>query len=159
MKIKIRQAHETDYPNIILITMQVQKLHTDNRKDIYKENSNPLDLDDFKLMLNTPEKFKIIVAVNETEKILGYSIIQIQNIKDNKILKDAKVYFIDSIAIDEEHKRKGIGKKMMNWIRNEAINDMANRIVLNVWSFNKDAIDFYDKIGMKKQAIKYESVL
>jgi diamine N-acetyltransferase len=159
MKITIRQAHDTDYHDILLITIQVHNVHTDNRKDIYKENGNPLDFDDFKLMLGIPEKYRIIVAVNDSGKILGYAIIQIQYIKDNKILKDAKVYFIDSIAIDEEYKRNGIGKEMMNWIKNEAVNNMVNRIVLNVWSFNKDAINFYDKIGMKKQAIKYEFVL
>jgi len=159
MKITIRQAHDTDYQDIVLITMQVHKVHTDNRKDIYKENSNPLDLDDYKLMLSTPEKYKIVVAANDSEKILGYAVIQIQYIKDSKILKDAKIYFIDSIAIAEEYKRNGIGKEMMNWIKNEAVNNMANRIVLNVWSINKDAIDFYDTIGMKKQAIKYEFIL
>ncbi len=159
MPITVRPASESDYGGIMPIAAQVHKLHTDNRADIYRETATPLGLDEFTTMLGSPEKYRIIVACGEAGKILGYAVIQIQDTRDVKLLNDARVHVVDSIATDEGHKRQGIGKAMMDYIRGEASSDKAERIVLNVLSFNKEAMDFYEKLGMRRQAIKYEFVL
>ena len=56
----------------------------------------------------------------------------------------------------EGYKKHGIGKKLMLYAKEEAKKGNYNRLELNCWSFNENAIEFYKKIGMKEQRINLE---
>ena len=51
--------------------------------------------------------------------------------------------------MDENHQRMGIGRKLMDALKQTAQKNQYPRIELDVWSFNEGAKQFYEAAGMK----------
>lgn len=83
-------------------------------------------------------------------------IFKIKEIKNNTNLKDARILHIGKIVVDEKCRRKGIGKLMMKEINKISKKLKCDRIELNCWSFNEEAIEFYKAQGMKIQRLNFE---
>ena len=63
---------------------------------------------------------------------------------------------VEKIGVDKNFRRNGYGRILINAIKKKAKQENCNRIELNCWSFNKNAIKFYRKIGMKVQKLTME---
>jgi ribosomal protein S18 acetylase RimI-like enzyme len=63
---------------------------------------------------------------------------------------------IENLIIDEKYRKKGIGKLLFEEVKNYAKEANAKYIELNVWEFNKIAINFYNRLGMKKRINRME---
>ncbi len=74
----------------------------------------------------------------------------------NPILLPHNTAYIDDIYVDPEHRGKGIGKMLFKYIEEMLISKDAERIDLTVWSFNEDAMLFYESLGMKPHRIIME---
>lgn len=75
------------------------------------------------------------------------------------IAKQRITYFIEDIVVDEFSRRKGIGKKLYNFLVEKAISENVDAIELKVWSFNESAIRFYESLGMSVKNMKLEQLL
>lgn len=64
---------------------------------------------------------------------------------------DSKVIWIDEIYIDENYRKKGIGRFLIEEVKRRAKQINCNQIELNCWEFNENAMEFYKKIGFKTQ--------
>ena len=51
--------------------------------------------------------------------------------------------------MDESKKGKGYGKLLMQEVKQIAKQKGISRIELNVWTFNEDAVKFYEKLGFE----------
>ena len=60
------------------------------------------------------------------------------------------------IGVDKKFRRNGYGKILINEINKKAKKENCNRIELICWNFNKNAIKFYEKMGMKVQKLTME---
>ena len=154
----VREAQDRDVDEIIDIYMQINELHENNRPDVFKikdiqKNRNEI------LEILEDEKFNVYVATNEKEIIYGIIIINIKNVKEHRNLKDTKILWVEDIGIKEEYKRNGIGKVLMDKAKEIAKYENCSRIELNCWNFNKNAIKFYNKVGMSTQRRIMEIVL
>jgi ribosomal protein S18 acetylase RimI-like enzyme len=98
------------------------------------------------------EKNNVIVA-NIDEKIVGYCIFVFKEHKETAISFGRKALFIDAIGVLEDCKRKGIGKNLFSFVENIARENECDTIELNVNVKNKDAIEFYNSIGMIEKNI------
>ena len=63
------------------------------------------------------------------------------------------------IVVDKEFRNKGIGKKLFEYITNLAKQNGISSVIVEVFAFNKDAIKFYQNIGMTARKIVYENIL
>ena len=70
--------------------------------------------------------------------------------------KVTKTIWIEEIIIDGNYRNKGYGKKMIEQINTFAKENECTRIELNCWSFNKNAINFYNKLGFAEQRVIFE---
>lgn len=150
---KIREAKRKDIEEISSILLEVADLHEKGKPDVFK----PKTLEEIKKYISkslTDNNSKLIVY--EEEKILGVIIYKTKIVENHKSLKNSKILWIDEIGVKEGYKKHGIGKKLMLYAKEEAKKDNCDRLELNCWSFNKDAIEFYKKIGMKEQRINLE---
>ena len=98
---------------------------------------------------------EILVAVNEKE-ITGILIYRLKKIEKHQNLKDAKILWIEEIGVKEGRKKEGIGKLLMEKAKEIAKKEKCERLELNCWCFNTNAIAFYEKIGMTKQRLNME---
>lgn len=152
---KIRKIKIEDKEEVINLLIQMQELHCKNRPDIFKNITQKEAGKEIEEVMEN-KKREIIVAVNEKDEVCGLAIFKIKEIKEHSNLKDAKILYIGKIGVDEKYRRKGIGKLMMREINKIAKKLSCDRIELNCWSFNKEAIKFYKSQGMKIQRLNFE---
>lgn len=152
----IRNAQIEDYDEIKKLMQQVQDLHFNNRCDIYKNNK-----------VFAQEKFEEIIASNKTnilvatdkEKIVGCLLYSIKTQKEDDYIYERKYLYIDTLVVDINMRNNGIGKKIYSEAKRIALENNCKSIDLNVWSFNKSAINFYEAQGMTIKSLKYEENL
>jgi len=54
---------------------------------------------------------------------------------------------LDQMGVDARHRSRGIGEALWNAVRETAAAEAVDRVILNVWSFNRDARRFYERLG------------
>ena len=152
-KIIIRKAEIEDFYKVHRLIMQVHKLHVKERTDIYKD-VDPMNFEEFKNELSNSNNIYLVAQLEN--KIVGICFSQIKEISNNRIMKNRKILNIGDICVDEKYQRNGIGKKLYNQIVQIAKEKNIHNVELMVWNFNKNAIKFYENLGMNVKNLKFE---
>ena len=153
----IRRAKESDLNTINRLLCQVLTVHHNGRPDIFKPNSKKYT-DEELLEIIADDERPIFVAEDEGE-VTGYAFCIIQQHKDNNILTDIKTLYIDDLCVDESARGQHIGKELYEYVLDFAKKEGFYNLTLNVWSCNKDALKFYEKMGLTPQKIGMEKIL
>ena len=83
------------------------------------------------------EDYSYYFIINENNKIIGYfAVVQ----QENNL-------FLSKLYIKEVQRGKGVGKSVIDFISNIAINKNLNKITLTVNKYNKNSIKFYKRNG------------
>ena len=70
---------------------------------------------------------------------------------------DGDYYYMRQLYVEREHRRKGIAKKLLDWM---FLNDWSDkRVRTDVLAHNKDAIIFYEKYGFQVGCLRMEKGL
>lgn len=142
-----------DVKEINEIARQVHDLHVNWRPDIFVSVENPVQEDRLKELIENKE-----IYVIKEEKIIGYAIIKIKE-KNSYGTHYRKYLCIEVIAIDEAHRGKGYGTKLIEFLKDLGRKEDCTDLYLNVNEENKDAIKLYEKIGMRVKNISYSGKL
>lgn len=149
--IKIRLAKIEDYEDVEKIMRQVQQMHIKWRPDLYKMGKIMFP---YELYLKAVEKQSFIVA-EEEKKVVGflfYEIVHIEN--DNQVARN--VLFVDSMGVEEQYRRRGIGHLLFDYVREMKNSGKVDQIELQVNSVNQNARKMYEKYGFREKAITME---
>ena len=152
----IRRVEKSDYNEVRKLVSQVHQIHLNNRCDIYIDGE-VLEYDYFNEIINDDDSLNYLYEDNN--KVVGVILVDKKTTKSLPIIKSKNIYYINDIVVDEKFRKKGIGRKLYNYIKEKAIDDNIDSIELNVWSFNKDAIKFYESLGMNVKNMKFEDVI
>ena len=150
----IRKAKVEDIKEISNILMQVSKLHSDNRPDIFKDKKMSEIIKWSEDILKDNQKI-VIVAESES-KICGVAVCKIKTINEHINIKDTKIFSVDELCVDKDYRKKGIGSNLIAEAKLLAEENNCNRLELNCWKFNQDAMKFYKDIGFEEQRIFFE---
>ncbi|MFD4706867.1 GNAT family N-acetyltransferase [Gottfriedia sp. NPDC058432] len=154
MEITIRNANQEDYESLISLFRQVHDLHVLERPDLYKENSTPVGEEEFNNQLKD-DKQHIIVATLAT-KILGVAVLKEEEIPENSFVNARKILLLNSLCVDDASRKKGIGRKLMQYIIDFAKELNVDSVELGVSESNQKAIHFYESIGLTTKNRKME---
>jgi len=152
----IRKVEDKDYEDLVKLVYQVHELHYEHRPDIYVDG-NPLPKEYFDNMINDENALNIVFE--ENGKIMGLLMAEKKHNNAIPIAKERITYFIDDIVVDNNFRRKGIGKALYEYLLDIAKSDNVDSIELNVWAFNKSALKFYESLGMTVKNMKLEKIL
>ena len=132
MNFEIRKIKDKDIPQLILLFKEFSHFEKTPEK-----------------MTNTVEKMKAereylngFVALNEDEQIIGYATWFYAF-----FTWVGKSLYMDDLYVKQEYRAKGIGSKLINTVIDFAKKENCNRIRWQVSSWNKNAIEFYRKLG------------
>ncbi len=146
---KIREATISDLNNGLLnVFIEGYRYHQNGRPDIFADLSDKSLKED---LIKQFENLSILVII-DNDIIIGYLAYKIKE-------KHVKKLDIDQLIITEQYRKKGFGKALMNEAKNIALKNNCDRIELNCWIFNEEAISMYEHIGFEKQRIVYEMPL
>ena len=149
MNYSIREATLNDFDKGLLkVFIEGNRYHQNGRPDIFANISdNDLKHD----LIENFDRLNTIVIL-EDESIVGYLSYKIKE-------KHTKKLDVDQLVILEQYRGKGLGKKLMDEAKKIAIDNGCDRIELNCWMFNENALAMYEHIGYNRQRIIYEMEL
>lgn len=142
----IRKANINDANGINALLYQVQDVHANGRPDIFIKGTKKFKDEELIEILNGNDLFFYVYEANK--KILGYICIKII-IESESFSKYArKELYIEDLCVDEKYRHQGIAKELYDYIIELAKKEGCSHITLNVWELNKNAKEFYKKMGM-----------
>ena len=149
----VRNAQIEDVNKISELMLQVAKIHSNARKDIFKEKSIEEIKTEFNNRINNKEN---ILVAEENNNIYGVIVYKIKEVKEHINLKDRTTLYIDELVVDEKVRKMGIGKNLFSEVKKIAKEKNYDAVELNCWNFNESAIQFYEKCGMNIQRLIME---
>lgn len=93
-------------------------------------------------ILNTERDIRLILIDESNKRIIGYAFV-------SRVLFFSKVGYF-GIVIGDRYQGKGLGNMLMKGIVNYSKIKGINKIILNVYTSNMNAIKLYRRIGFKE---------
>jgi ribosomal protein S18 acetylase RimI-like enzyme len=146
----IRIAGEKDYQAVLELETIISKQNSEGCPDVFKFSKNPIPIE----LYNKEISDGNIYVFEIDKKIIGFYWARVIEMENERI-KHQKIYFIYSLIIKEEYMRRGYGKKIFQYIEEDAKTKGCQAVGLDVWEYNKHAKIFYEKMGME---VKYSSM-
>lgn len=153
----IRFACENDIPQMLDLLLQVGEVHHQIRPDLFRAGAQKYDEAALKRLLKTSDR--PILAAEEDGKMVGYAFCILQVTKDDPVLCDRRVLYIDDLCVDESHRGRGIAGALYRRALELARELSCDAMTLNVWWGNDNALRFYENCGLQRQKIGMEKVL
>ena len=155
--ITIRRAEERDIPVINKLLYQVLKVHSDARPDLFKPGTKKYTDEELKKIIandSTP-----VFVAERSGKIAGYAFCVHQQYINNNNMTDIKTLYIDDLCVDESARHSHVGTALYEYVLAYAKRSGYYNVTLNVWADNKNALKFYEKVGLRVQKIGMEKIL
>lgn len=126
-------------------------MHMDWRPDLYKYSDTVLPLEVYEQAVEAGTFF-----VAEYEGcVAGILFIAYHHIEHpNQVTRD--IIFVDSMAVDEKFRRKGIGHAFFGFLKNLKNKKGYDRIELQVNAKNEAAYKFYSDYGFTAKSVTME---
>lgn len=153
----IRFACENDIPEMIDLLLQVGQVHHEIRPDLFRAGAQKYDEAALKRLLADPTR--PILAADADGKMVGYAFCILQETRNDPVLCDRKVLYIDDLCVDASVRGAGVAPALYDRALSYAKELGCNAVTLNVWCGNDRAMRFYEKSGLKPQKIGMEVLL
>lgn len=147
--VSIREMKLSDFESANKIYFEIDELHRIAHPELFKKTDDKGRTTEYIKNLFDNENAKVFVA-EINDELVGLAECYIKEAPDYPILQQRKWVLIDSIAVIESHRGKGIGKLLFERIKNWASENGVKRIELKVYSFNKNAMKFYEGLGFEE---------
>ena len=155
---KIRRTEENDINEINKLLYVVQEVYHRARSYLFKGNTKKYTDLELKEIIKDDTKF--VFVYEDDKQIKGYAFCIIKE-EVSHILTNIKTiyYIIDDLGVEEASRHNYIGTKLYSFTLEYAKRIGCYNLTLNVWADNKDALKFYEKIGLHSQKIAMERIL
>lgn len=154
----IRFAEEKDIPRLGELLLQVCQVHHQGRPDLFRSGGRKYDDGELRQLLRD-EARPILVAVDETDRPVGYAFCVYQLHQGDGAFQDMKTLYLDDLCVDEACRGQHIGRALYHAVLALARDAGCYNVTLNVWSCNRSAMAFYEKCGLKPQKVGLETIL
>ena len=141
---KIRSATPDDLDALFDLNKQINELH-----HLYAPQAfvAPSEEDRTFLINMLADEERLFLVAEEGQQVLGFITATItQNETISFLIKDP-ICRIGTIVVDENQKSKGVGRALMATVEQWARESGASQVRLEVMEFNRDAQQFYDRLG------------
>lgn len=146
-EITVRFAAENELARVNELREQVSRLHAENRPDVFRPDfcnelrqiaKNAFDADDS----------DVVVACMDGD-ICGFAILEYIERQESCCRRAEKFCRISEFGVDAALRRRGAASAMIDFCRTEAKKRKLERLELDVWSFNRDAVRFCEAAGFE----------
>ena len=147
----IRCAAAADYTCVEAIMKEVQKLHVTWRPDIYKAADTVLPEEIFCRMV---EAGTLLVAERDKNVVglLSYVYRHVQS--DKQVTRN--ILFVDDLAVKEEYRGMGIGRALLDFVKDKVCKEHLDGLELQVNARNVNARRMYEAYGFTEKSINLE---
>ena len=141
----VRFAREDELEAVNRLRRQVNDLHVAGKPEVFKPGFCEELRDYIHAIWADPQK-KIVVAERDGA-VCGFAVLNHIVRPENPFMFERDFLDIDEFCVDAACRRQGIATAMIRFIREHAKSEGFRRIELNMWSFNREALAFYEAAG------------
>jgi GNAT superfamily N-acetyltransferase len=142
MSVAIREARESDHEALFRLFAAGDALHAVIRPEFFRAAPGPT-----RTLRSRPNE-RLLVAEVEGE-VAGVAHVKVYDTPPSPLHVMRRRGHVDDVVVAEEHRRKGIGRALMeraaSWCREQG----ASQLLLTVWEGNRAAEAFYDRLGYR----------
>ena len=153
----IRFAETRDIPRMLSLLQQVGQVHHEIRPDLFRNGAQKYDETSLEALLRDPTRPILAGVVDDV--MVGYAFCILQETRNDPVLADRKVLYIDDLCVDETCRGQGVASALYERVCGYARELGCQAVTLNVWCGNDSAMKFYESRGLKPQKIGMEFVL
>lgn len=151
MEILIRNAKKEEYKAVEALMEQVQQMHIGWRPDIYQFNETVLPYEMYEQAVADQTAF-----IAECDgHVAGTMLIMYRHI-ENPVQVKRDIIFVDSMAVDEAYRGKGIGHAFFDFLKRVKEQRGYDGIELSVNAQNEAAYKMYTDYGFTNKSITME---
>ncbi len=143
--IMVRFAADADIDRVNELRRQVFEIHANGRPDMFK-NDFDAQLQQYAYTLLHSENHAIVVSERAGE-ICGMACVDYVDKRETAYNRPRRLLHVQEIAVDAAHRRQGVAREIVDFLRSDARARGCTSIELDVWSFNTQAIEFYEAMG------------
>lgn len=153
-KLKIRAAGMRDIDALVSLSGHVQSLHAAAHPSLFRSRP-PADevAEAFGKMLENPGG---VWLVAEDEAMCGCLYAQFHDRQENWCRPAFRFCNISHIVVHPDARRKGVARRLIDAIIEEAEKRGVQRIELEVWSFNQPAREVFRRLGFQMLSERME---
>lgn len=141
----VRFAEEHELDRVNELRKQVNDLHVAGKPEIFKPGFSKELADHIHTVWNDPEEE---IVVNERSGVIcGFAILHHIRKPENPFMREREYLDVDEFCVDEAYRRTGAATELITFIRDVAKERGFDRIELNMWEFNQEALAFYEAVG------------
>ena len=142
--VSVRRATPADATDIVRLALEVQAVHVAGRPDIFKPGGGE-PKGTIADRISSVGQLYWIATVDE--KAVGYAYARVVEEPESLWRHAARTLVLDQMGVDARLRSHGIGQALWNAVRDAARAEGVDRVLLNVWAFNRDARRFYERLG------------
>lgn len=143
----VRFAKESELERVNELRKQVNDLHVKGKPEIFKPGF-PDELRDY-IRVVWADPLKKIVVCERNGVICGFAVLARIRKPETPFMFERDFLDIDEFCVDEAYRRTGVATELIGFIREYAKERGFDRIELNMWEFNSDALAFYEASGFR----------
>ncbi len=153
----LRRAKDSDLPALGRLLLQVHRVHSDARPDLFTPGGRKYD--DGELLEILKDELRPIYVAECEGAVEGYAFCQLEETRGLSGRTDIRTLYVDDLCVDEAARGKGLGRALLGYAREQARAMSCYNLTLNVWAGNDAALGFYRSLGLKTQKIGLEEIL
>lgn len=155
---KIRRAQTGDIPRLGELLVQVCRVHSQGRPDLFRAGGRKYSDQQLRSLLEDPDR-PVLVAADGADRALGYAFCVLQRCRGEGALRDMTTLYLDDLCVDEACRGQHVGRALYQAAVELARSAGCYNLTLNVWACNDSARRFYEKCGLRVQKIGMETIL
>jgi len=152
MDIQVRNAKSSDLPIIQRLFLELYTMHYNGSPNLFK---SPTEDDS---AVEGADTSNIIVATIES-KVIGYLKYTEKTIDEDSLLHFRKMLIAQDLIVDRSYRGLGIGKKILEYLEKLGKTSGFDSIEIPVFSFNSDALTFYQSQGYVDYVRRYRKAI
>jgi ribosomal protein S18 acetylase RimI-like enzyme len=141
----VRFAEERDLPAVNVLRREVNDLHVAGRPETFKPGFSP-ELENY-LFEIWRDPARCVVVAEEDGTVCGFAVLREIHKPEDPFKREDWFLDVDELGVAASHRRRGVGTALISFIRAYARERGFNRLELNMWEFNREALAFYETVG------------
>lgn len=148
MSITIRPASFTDIPVLQTLFAEIDDLHVRAHPERFRVTGEPpRDETYLREQIGSPEiPFLVAVAGGE---VIGFLQAAVYRAAEMSLLVPRRWLWVETLCVRSDWRERGVGRALMTAVEEWALARDVRAVELNVWAFNRGAVDFYQSLGYR----------
>lgn len=147
--VSVRRAGAGDMAGLCRLFFQGVRYHADHAPAHFQIPSQAWAVEFLKKQLGNPDVTVLVAELSGT--VVGEARFEVRKSPESGLLRTNTTLQIEEVVVDENHRRRGIAKRLIAGIEEHAARLGIKQVTLNVWGFNTPAERLYAALGYAMQ--------